>query len=499
EKSSGDDERLIGYLRAISAKSVVQSLKESEKAAEAEEEGQPLLGTQRAQRRCFPYDTGELSARDDFGLGLSRFADVDDSSGFLRLGSAGEVVGLLIWVSRQGLDSCTFRRYGAKTERSKTERSSSSRRQGSKCTTATGVQVGSLREQAGRRGHFGMSTMQCYFTLSLQLLGKESLARPSKRFDDPTAAMQARPLCARCERLAQRGVLMLEKFAWTEEAEKACRSGAFKDAVQQAAPEECVGLSFENLFPKEAVRQFCDRYKGGRSTKEDFFYQHEHTESGVVATLVTPLLKNREFRGYEAANEKEAERSAAEAFTADTEVLEIAERLPPPFSHFTKRAKNSRRKQDDMLAQGLPGGKKGIVQQIAHDRYTGLREQGLSDTDGDFAGGVAADDEGDDDDGSRLFGNAAEDLSFLGRPSVREHPADMPEEASENEMGEDESLQESDAAPRCALPSVSDTGMQPRYGHDFLLNVFMKANALRKSGQTARPSGICAAKSEEAG
>mmetsp|Transcript_17820 Transcript_17820/g.36770 ORF Transcript_17820/g.36770 Transcript_17820/m.36770 type:complete len:127 (-) Transcript_17820:149-529(-) len=42
EKSSGDDERLIGYLRAISAKSVVQSLKESEKAAEAEEEGQPL-------------------------------------------------------------------------------------------------------------------------------------------------------------------------------------------------------------------------------------------------------------------------------------------------------------------------------------------------------------------------------------------------------------------------------------------------------------------------
>ena len=60
--------------------------------------------------------------------------------------------------------------------------------------------------------------------------------------------------------------------------------------------------------------------------------------------------------------------------------------------------------------------------------------EGLSDTDGDFAGGVAADDEGDDDDGSRLassfqhdaweggpsqplcqFGNAAEDLSFLGR------------------------------------------------------------------------------------
>lgn len=31
EKASGDDERLIGYLRAISAKSVVQSLKESEK------------------------------------------------------------------------------------------------------------------------------------------------------------------------------------------------------------------------------------------------------------------------------------------------------------------------------------------------------------------------------------------------------------------------------------------------------------------------------------
>ena len=33
EKSSGDDERLIGYLRAISAKSVVQSLKENEKEA----------------------------------------------------------------------------------------------------------------------------------------------------------------------------------------------------------------------------------------------------------------------------------------------------------------------------------------------------------------------------------------------------------------------------------------------------------------------------------
>ncbi|CAE7889240.1 unnamed protein product [Symbiodinium microadriaticum] len=167
-----------------------------------------------------------------------------------------------------------------------------------------------------------------------------------------------------------------------EEPESLYGSGVKDEEVKtpakrrKAAPEECVGLSFENLFPKEAVRQFCDRYKGGRSTKADFFYQHEHTESGVVATLVTPLLKNREFRGYEAANEKEAERSAAEAFTADTEVLEIAERLPPPFSHFTKRAKNSRRKQDDMLAQGLPGGKKGIVQQIAHDRYMGLREQG---------------------------------------------------------------------------------------------------------------------------
>ncbi|CAE7203811.1 unnamed protein product [Symbiodinium sp. CCMP2592] len=36
-------------------------------------------------------------------------------------------------------------------------------------------------------------------------------------------------------------------------------------------------------------------------------------------------------------------------------------------------------------------------------------------------------------------------------PRVREHPADldMLEEASENEMGEDESLQESDGAPRC--------------------------------------------------
>eukprot|EP00438_Fugacium_kawagutii_P012408 Skav215462 [mRNA] locus=scaffold1089:58093:58248:- [translate_table: standard] len=31
DKGNADDERLIGYLRAISAKSVVQSLKESEK------------------------------------------------------------------------------------------------------------------------------------------------------------------------------------------------------------------------------------------------------------------------------------------------------------------------------------------------------------------------------------------------------------------------------------------------------------------------------------
>ena len=145
---------------------------------------------------------------------------------------------------------------------------------------------------------------------------------------------------------------------------------------KKVAPEQGVGLNFEDLFPKEAVRQFCDRYKGGRSTKEDFFYKHEHTDSGVVATLVTPLLKNREFRGNEAADEKEAERSAAKAFTADAEVLEIAERLPPPFSHFKKRAKNSHRKQDEMLGQGLPGGRKGIVQQIAHDRYMGLRERG---------------------------------------------------------------------------------------------------------------------------
>lgn len=39
EKSSGDDERLIGYLRAISAKSVVQSLKENEKEAAMAKDG----------------------------------------------------------------------------------------------------------------------------------------------------------------------------------------------------------------------------------------------------------------------------------------------------------------------------------------------------------------------------------------------------------------------------------------------------------------------------
>ena len=38
EKATGDDERLIGYLRAISAKSVVQSLKESKKEEKTRKE-----------------------------------------------------------------------------------------------------------------------------------------------------------------------------------------------------------------------------------------------------------------------------------------------------------------------------------------------------------------------------------------------------------------------------------------------------------------------------
>eukprot|EP00931_Biecheleriopsis_adriatica_P122178 TRINITY_DN97189_c0_g1_i1.p1 TRINITY_DN97189_c0_g1~~TRINITY_DN97189_c0_g1_i1.p1 ORF type:complete len:460 (-),score=105.08 TRINITY_DN97189_c0_g1_i1:62-1351(-) len=42
-KSSGDDERLIGYLRAISAKTVVQSLKAAEGGARSDDEGRDIV------------------------------------------------------------------------------------------------------------------------------------------------------------------------------------------------------------------------------------------------------------------------------------------------------------------------------------------------------------------------------------------------------------------------------------------------------------------------
>ena len=124
----------------------------------------------------------------------------------------------------------------------------------------------------------------------------------------------------------------------------------------EANLEELIGLSFDGLPGRSAVQQFFDRYMGCRCDKtnvDSFHYSHECNEYGVVATLVTPGLKDRKFEGQRCENKKKAEQSAAEAFMQDAEVLELAARLPPGLSTLQKMSERYHSRRSQLKNQGL--------------------------------------------------------------------------------------------------------------------------------------------------
>ena len=108
-----------------------------------------------------------------------------------------------------------------------------------------------------------------------------------------------------------------------------------------------VGMSFENLAPREAVHIFLCRYHGRDVAKgQDYSYTCDKVPGGYVAKLSVPAWFDSKFYGEMCDTMKKAEQSAAKAFTEDVDVLATAAKLPPPVWALTNqvKAKSARNK-----------------------------------------------------------------------------------------------------------------------------------------------------------
>ena len=138
--------------------------------------------------------------------------------------------------------------------------------------------------------------------------------------------------------------------------------------------EDHIGLDLDGAPPRSAVRQFFDRYVGLRSSKDDFYFKHMHSEEGLVATLITPALGDRHFEGQLCANEKSAEQSAATVFVQDPKVLQIARCLPPPLATLRRIADGYHFRKQQLSAKGLST--KEVAAEILREIYDKLRDRG---------------------------------------------------------------------------------------------------------------------------
>ena len=138
-----------------------------------------------------------------------------------------------------------------------------------------------------------------------------------------------------------------------------------------------VGMSFENLAPREAVHIFLCRYHGRDVAKcQDYSYTCKEVNGGYVAKLSVPTWFDLEFYGEKCETMKKAEQSAAKAFTEDVDVLATAAKLPPPVWALTSQVKaKSVRNKPFMQGRQLQKFEH-FCRQKAHDQYNSYRDSG---------------------------------------------------------------------------------------------------------------------------
>ena len=98
-----------------------------------------------------------------------------------------------------------------------------------------------------------------------------------------------------------------------------------------------IGMDLTKPHPKNAVKEFLQRYYARDITYPDYFYvmeeegnKGEEGKCGFRATLHVPIWGQQVFQGDWRNSPKEAEVSAAEQFVADKDVREAAANLPAP-------------------------------------------------------------------------------------------------------------------------------------------------------------------------
>ncbi|CAK9103605.1 Annexin A6 [Durusdinium trenchii] len=132
-----------------------------------------------------------------------------------------------------------------------------------------------------------------------------------------------------------------------------------------------IGMDLNKKAPKKTVHNFLARYNCRPMKKgEDYSYTTRPSPGGFVGALHVPSWNdNVVYEGEEREDENEAERSAAEAFISDPEVIAAANRLPPPVGFI----ENELRKQ--MISNNQRPCYRAIFQK-SHQYYLTYRERG---------------------------------------------------------------------------------------------------------------------------
>lgn len=89
-------------------------------------------------------------------------------------------------------------------------------------------------------------------------------------------------------------------------------------------------MNLHDRHPKNAVREFLQRYAGRDPTRDDSYYTVAEGHSGFQAKLHVAVWSNHVFEGEIYGTQKEYEISAAACFLKDPAVVEAARLLPPP-------------------------------------------------------------------------------------------------------------------------------------------------------------------------
>ena len=123
----------------------------------------------------------------------------------------------------------------------------------------------------------------------------------------------------------------VQKDSWTSAGRsRGTRGRKRKEVHNMPSMEESIGMDLHASHPKTAVRDFLIRYFGEKIDRDDCYYVLQEDEAGFRAKLHVPIWSSDVFEGQQCDSEKEAERSAAECFLREPQVVEIAANLPAP-------------------------------------------------------------------------------------------------------------------------------------------------------------------------